>query len=146
VKRESYKDFQDRIFGEIARREKRGSEEPTAETTGEAKRANNAGTELGASPRHGDVSRRFPPLEMNKPVSDENQTVAWSLLSMLKPIILFFLVWAAWALAWSVFFVVGDIAFGKAPFGITAGAVVALFVAAKVLGRRDRQRKARPRQ
>jgi hypothetical protein len=60
---------------------------------------------------------------------------------MIRAILLFLLFWVAWIIVWQVFFIVLDIGLGRAPLGVTVGAIVALLVTIKVL----EWRKERPR-
>jgi hypothetical protein len=58
-----------------------------------------------------------------------------------RGVVLFLLFWAVWIVAWKALFIVVDIALGRAPFVITAGAIVALLLTGKILERRKPNRK-----
>jgi len=59
---------------------------------------------------------------------------------VVKAIVLFLLIWGVWYLCWTLIFAGGDIAFGKAPFPVMLGALVALLVVGIYLERRRRKK------
>lgn len=58
---------------------------------------------------------------------------------VIKAVLVFLVVWAAWCLCWTVVFAAWNIGSGHAPLAVTVGAIVALLLTGKILERMKRK-------